>query len=165
MFAGSRRAEQLRLRSQQRAVDTVEESVLKTEMGWLGQIRSHRRDESLSASLWQTFFSTSMVAQIPAITKKPLATWDCRKFQLDPLGDHLNTCTSHSGAKKAHDWMVNQLVDLLRTTHKVKSQQVVKIRGQHCGDIELTGYLTNEGRISNQRGGSGAIGAGPPDCS
>ena len=71
MFAGSRRAEQLRLRSQQRAVDTVEESVLKTEMtglesqeeddpkrilffkpmSWLGQIRSHRRDESWSTSL------------------------------------------------------------------------------------------------------------------
>ena len=32
MFAGSRRAEQLSLRSQQRVVTTVEESVLKTEM-------------------------------------------------------------------------------------------------------------------------------------
>ncbi len=67
----SRRAEQLSLRSQQRVVTTVEESVLKTEMAglesqdedapksilffkpmsWLGQIRSHRRDESWSASL------------------------------------------------------------------------------------------------------------------
>ena len=73
MFAGSRRAEQLSLRSQQRIVATVEESVLKTEMAglesqeedapkcilffkpmslsWLGQIRTHRRDESWSASL------------------------------------------------------------------------------------------------------------------
>ncbi len=76
MFAGSRRAEQLSLRSQQRVVATVEESVLKTEMAglesqeedapkrllffkpmsWLGQIRPHRRDESWSASLWQTIF-------------------------------------------------------------------------------------------------------------
>ncbi len=32
MFAGSRRAEQLNLRSQQRVVATVEESVLKMEM-------------------------------------------------------------------------------------------------------------------------------------
>ncbi len=59
IFAGSRRAEQLSLRSQQRVVATVGESVLKTEMGdlesqeedapkrllffkpmsWLGQIR------------------------------------------------------------------------------------------------------------------------------
>jgi hypothetical protein len=35
MFAGSHRAEQLSLRSQQRVVDTVEESVLKMEMAGL----------------------------------------------------------------------------------------------------------------------------------
>ena len=71
MFAGSRRAEQLSLRSQQRIVTTVEDSVLRMEMtglesleeddpkrilyykpmGCLGQIRSHRRDEASSASL------------------------------------------------------------------------------------------------------------------
>ena len=91
---GSRQSEQFSLRSQQCVVATVEESVLKTEMtglesqeddapkrllffkpmSWLGQIRSHRRDESWSASLWQTFFSTSMGAQIPVIAEKPLAT-------------------------------------------------------------------------------------------
>ncbi len=72
MFADSLRAEQLNLYSQQRVVDTVEDSVLRTEMAgiesqeedppkcilflrlmsWLGQIRSHRRDETWSASLW-----------------------------------------------------------------------------------------------------------------
>jgi hypothetical protein len=113
-------------------------------MSWLGQIRSHRRDESWSVSLWQTFFSTSMGAQIPVIAEKPLATCASRTFQLDPLGDHLNTCTVHSGAKKVHDWMVDQVADFFRTTHKVKTQQVVKSRGQHCGDIELAGYLANE---------------------
>ncbi len=185
MFAVSRRAEQLSLRSQQRVVATVEESVLKMEMAgiesqeedapkrilffktmsWLGQIRPHRRDESWSASLWQTFLSTSMEAQIPAIAEKLLATWGCRKFQLDPLGDHLNTCTTHSGAKKAHDWMVDQVADLFRTTHKIKTQQVVKSRGQHCGDIQLEGYLANEAgpvplvldlRICHDRMGSSA---------
>ena len=49
----------------------------------------------------------------------------------------------HSGAKKAHDWAVDQLADLFRTTHKVKTQQVVKSRGQHCGDLELAAYLAN----------------------
>ncbi len=39
--------------------------------------------------------------------------------------------------------MVDQLSDLFRTTHKVKTQQVVKSRGHHCGDIELVGYLAN----------------------
>jgi hypothetical protein len=71
MFVGSRRAEQLALRSQQRIVATVEDSVLRTEMAglesqeedapkrilffkpmsWLWQIRSHRTDEAWSASL------------------------------------------------------------------------------------------------------------------
>ncbi len=70
-FVGSRRAEQLSLRSQHRIVATVEESVLRMEMAglesqeedaqkcalffkpmsWVGQIRTHRRDESWSASL------------------------------------------------------------------------------------------------------------------
>ena len=84
-----------------------------------------------------------MGAQIPVMEEKPLVTCGCRKFQLDPLGDHLNTCTTHSGANKAHDWMVDEITDLFRTTHKVKTQQVIKSRGQHCGDIDLAGYLTN----------------------
>jgi hypothetical protein len=70
-YVGSRQEEQLSSRSQQRVVVTVEESVLTTEMAglesqeedtpkrilffkpmsWLGQIRTHRRDESWSASL------------------------------------------------------------------------------------------------------------------
>jgi hypothetical protein len=39
--------------------------------------------------------------------------------------------------------MVDQMADFFRTTHKVKTQEVVKSRGHHCGDIELTGYLSN----------------------
>ena len=84
-----------------------------------------------------------MGAQIPVIAEKPLAACGCRKFHIDALGDHLCTCTAHSGAKKVHDWAVDQLADLFRTTHKVKTQQVVKSRGHHCGDIELAGYLAN----------------------
>jgi hypothetical protein len=77
VFVISRRAEQFRLRTQQRIVATVEDSVLRTEMenlesqeedtprrvlwfkpmSWLGQIRPHRRDEAWSASHWQTFFN------------------------------------------------------------------------------------------------------------
>jgi hypothetical protein len=132
-------------------------------MSWLGQIRSHRRDETWSASLRQTFFSTSLGAQIPVIAEKPFTTCGCWKFQLDPLGDHLNTCTAHSGAKKAHDWTVDQIANLFRTTHREKTQQVIKSRGQDCGDIELTGYLANEAdpvplvldlRIAHDRFGS-----------
>ncbi len=45
---------------------------------------------------------------------------------------------------RTHDWSVDQLPDLFHTTHKVKTQQVVKNRGHHCGDIELAGYLSNK---------------------
>ena len=40
--------------------------------------------------------------------------------------------------------MVDQITDLFHTTHEVKTQQVIKSRGRHCGDIELVGYLVNE---------------------
>jgi hypothetical protein len=56
--------------------------------------------------------------------------------------NHLCTCTAHSGAKKVHDWAVDQLADLFRTTHTVKTQQqVARNRGQYCGVIELVDYL------------------------
>jgi hypothetical protein len=106
-----------------------------------------------------------MGAQIPVIVEKPLAVCGCRKFQVDALGDHLCTCTSHSGAKKTHDWVVDQLPDLFRTTHKVKTQKVVKSRGHHCGDIELAGYVANVSgpvpllldlRVAHDRVGSSA---------
>ncbi len=85
-----------------------------------------------------------MGAQIPFVTEKPLAVCGCRKFRIDTLGDHLYTCTAHSGVKKAHDWVVEQLADFFRTTHKAKTQQVVRSRGQYRGDIELEGYLWND---------------------
>jgi len=84
-----------------------------------------------------------MGAQIPELAEKPLTGCGCRKFEIDPLGDHLCTCTPHSDAKKAHDWVVDQLADLFRTTHKAKTRQVARSRGQQCGDIELTDYLGN----------------------
>ena len=77
-------------------------------MSWLGQIRPHRRDEAWSASLWQTFFATSVGAQIPLLAEKPLSRCGCKKFQIDALGDHLCTCTAHSGVKKTHDWETDQ---------------------------------------------------------
>ena len=62
---------------------------------------------------------------------------------MDEMGDHLCTCTTHSGVKKAHDWTVELLADLFHTTHKVKTQHVTKTRGRHYGHIELVSYLVN----------------------
>ncbi len=56
---------------------------------------------------------------------------------------HLGTWTTHSGVKKDHDWSVEQLVHLFRTTHHTKTEHVTKSRGRHCGDIQLATYLTN----------------------
>jgi hypothetical protein len=85
-----------------------------------------------------------MGSQIPVIAEKPLVSCGFRKFQIDAMGDHLCTCTDYSGAKKDHNWEVDQLTDLFAlflTTHKVKTQHVTKNRGRHCGDIDLTVYL------------------------
>ena len=60
------------------------------------------------------------------------------------MGRHRVTVNQMVVAKKAHDWRVDQVADFFRTTYKVKTQQVVKSRDQHCGDIELVGYLANE---------------------
>jgi hypothetical protein len=61
------------------------------------------------------------------------------KISTSVFCDHLYT---HSGAKKTHDWVVDQIADLFRTTYKAKTRQVARNRGQKCGDIELPGYLS-----------------------
>jgi hypothetical protein len=71
-----------------------------------------------------------MGTQIPVIAEEALSGCGCKKFRLDSLGDHLYTCTTHSGVKKDHVWVVDQITDLFRTTHKVKTQHVVRSRGQ-----------------------------------
>ena len=87
-----------------------------------------------------------MGTQIPAIAALPPSTC-AKKLALDDLGDHVSTCTAHSGAKKAHDWAVEQITDLF----------------QWCGDIELAAYLTDAAgpvplvldlRIAHKRWGS-----------
>jgi hypothetical protein len=40
-------------------------------------------------------------------------------------------------------WSVDGINDFFRTNHKVKTQQLVKILGQRCGDIKFAGYLVN----------------------
>ena len=60
---------------------------------------------------------------------------------LDTLPDHVNTCTTHSGVKKTHDWEVESITDFFHTTHKVMTQQVVRSRGRLCDDIEVVTYL------------------------
>ncbi len=52
----------------------------------------------------KTFFCMTMGTQIPVIDEKePIVTCGCRKFQLDDLGDHLCTCTTHSDSLERGD--------------------------------------------------------------
>ncbi len=94
----------------------------------------------------RVLYFTSVGTQIPFLPEMTFSVCGSRKFQIRldwHPGDHLCTCTSHSDVKKTHDWSVDQITDLFRTTHKVKTQQVGRNRGQRDGDIELTGYLVN----------------------
>ena len=51
----------------------------------------------------------------------------CKKVT---LGDDVNTSTTHSDAKRTHDWAVGQQADLFRTTtSKVRTTRVALSRG------------------------------------
>jgi hypothetical protein len=71
-------------------------------MSWLGQISTHHRDETWSAGLWQVVFVSCVGVTVPALVDLPLSACGCKKFVIDALGDHVSTCTDHSGAQKAH---------------------------------------------------------------
>ena len=82
-----------------------------------------------------------------------LAKCGCKKFCMDFYGDHTSTCTAHSVATNAHDWMVSVLGPLFRTAgHVVRTQHgVTASAGQRLGDVEVR-YLT----IFGIRPGAGA---------
>ena len=65
---------------------------------------------------------------------------------MDFHGDHTSTCTAHSGATKAHDWMVSVLGPLFRTAgHIVRTQHgVAASAGQRRGDVEIRNYLRDQ---------------------
>ena len=162
-LSGTRSEEQLRLRKPQKFKATVDDSVLRTEMGdlepsdedapprtlwhkpmaWLGVIRPLHKGEEWPLPLWQTFFSLAIGAHVPLIAAKPPAVCACKHFSIDAFGDHVCTCSSHSGAQKAHDWAVDRLADLFRTTCMAKTRGVAYSRGQQRGDIEFVGYLAD----------------------
>ncbi len=175
MFVGSRRAEHLSLCSHQRIVSTVEDSVLRTEMtsfesqeedvpnrilffkpmSWLGQIRSHRSDETWSASLCQTLFVTSMGVQIPVIAENPLSACGCKKFQLDDLGDHLCACTTYSRAKRLTS---GQFLKLMTFSSQHTKRKRNRWLGAGVSNVGTSSWLW----LPHECGGPGVFGVGPP---
>ena len=41
------------------------------------------------------------------------------KFKMDDLGDHVSACTTHSGVKMTHDWVVEEVAELFSNNEKV----------------------------------------------
>jgi hypothetical protein len=77
---------------------------------------------------------------LPLSQKKiTLAKCCCKKIALDVHGDNTSTCTAHSGASKAHDWMVSilGLSSAPRDTGGARN-------AQRRGDVEIRDYLRDQ---------------------
>jgi len=87
-----------------------------------------------------------ILAALPRLHNSPLAKCGCKKFCMDFHGDHTSTCIAHSGATKAHDWMLSVLGPLFRTAgHVVRTRHgVTASAGQRRGDVEIRNYLRDQ---------------------
>jgi len=92
------------------------------------------------------FGPSAILTALPRLQNSPLAKCGSKKFCMDFHGDHPSTCTAHSGATKAHDWMVSVLGPLFRTAgHVVRTQHgVTASAGQRRGDVEIRNYLRDQ---------------------
>jgi hypothetical protein len=119
-------------------------------MAWHHQ--AHICNDAFDPALWETFTSTTLglevptLAALPRLHNSPLAKCGCRKFCMDFPGDHTSTCTGHSGATKANDWMVSVIWPLYRTAgHLVRTHHgVTASAGQRRGDVEVRSYLRDQ---------------------
>jgi hypothetical protein len=168
-YAGTRFDEQRQFHLPQKHKATVADSTLRVELNaleeqaenakardlywkplsWLGTIRPTSANDAFDPALWETFVSTTLglgvpvLSSLPRLHNRPLAKCGCKKHALDVYGDHISTCTAHSGATKAHDWMVGALGSLFRTAgHTVRTQHgVTASAGQRRGDVETRSFL------------------------
>ena len=144
-YAGTRFEEQRQLHMPQKHKATVPDSTLRVEMNNLEEQADNAKHASSSGSrshatsandafdpaLWETFVSTTLglevptLAALPRLHNSPLAKCGCKKFCMDFHGDHTSTCTAHSGATKAYDWMVSMFGQLFRMAGHL-------VRTQHC---------------------------------
>jgi hypothetical protein len=119
---------------------------------WLGTIRPISANDAFDPALWTTYVSTTLGLEVPVLSSlprrnnSPLAECGCKKHYMDFHGDHTATCTAHSGATKAYDWMVSVLGPLFLTVgHTVRTQQgVTASTGQWRGDVEIRNYLRDQ---------------------
>jgi hypothetical protein len=137
---------------EEQADNTKARELFWKPLSWLGAIRPTSANDAFDSALWETFVSTTLglevptLAALPRLHNSPLAKCGCKKFCMDFHGDHTSTCTAHSGATKAHDWMVSVLGPLFRTAgHTVRTQHgVTASAGQRRGDVEIKNYLQSQ---------------------
>jgi hypothetical protein len=120
----------------------------------------------LSATFWQTVFTVTVGVQIPVITTMP----SCRCSHHDsrpadarssPLTPPVTMSPLPGITRESRRLTIglssNSRISSARTTTKeVKTQQVVRSRGQRCGDMELVACLADSTGPVNL--------AGPADC-
>jgi hypothetical protein len=165
--AGTRFEEQCQLHLPQKHKATASDSTLRMEMNnleeqadnakarelfwkplsWIGAIRPTSVNDAFDPALWETFISTTLglevptLAALPRLHNCPLAKCGCKKFCMDFHGYHTSTCTGHSGATKAHDWIVSVLGQLFRTARHTVRTPNGETRGPttwRCGDSKLS---------------------------
>ena len=72
--------------------------------------QAHLRQRCLRPSaLGDACLHDAILSSLPRLHNRPITKCGCKKRALDLYGDHTSTCTAHSGATKAHDWMVGAL--------------------------------------------------------
>jgi hypothetical protein len=114
---------------------TVPDSTLRVEMNNLEEQADNAKG-----------LDVPILAALPRLHNSPLAKCGCKKFCMDFHGDHTSTCIAHSGATKAHDWMLSVLGPLFRTAgHVVRTRHgVTASAGQRRGDVEIRNYLRDQ---------------------
>ena len=131
-YAGTRFEEQRQLHLPQKYKATVPDSTLRVEMNNLKEQADNAKAREL---FWKPM---AWLGAIRPTSPKPRT-----------LGDvclHDSRFGAHSGASKAHDWMVSVLGPLFRTAgHVVRTQHgVTASAGQRRGDVEIRNYLRDQ---------------------
>jgi len=69
----------------------------------------------------------------------------CKKFSLDPQGDHVLTCKKHTGATRGHNHVMDVLAQLSHNTgYSVRANHTVSTTAAASnkqGDIELVNFV------------------------
>ena len=99
-YAGSRFEQQLQLHLPQKHKATEQDSALRVEMtgledqadnakprellwkplSWLGTLRPTTANDAWDPALWQTFFSSTLGLEVPALSALPLTVCPCRTY-------------------------------------------------------------------------------------